>query len=125
MAKAIRLSKKAAPGQIGLRARRKKIRALVGAVDEETQVAKSATAGDTRWLEDIVTLRKAAEELVKRRQHGYSSLAKESSFRNTAALLNDPSPNSRKFAVRTLYELDPDQAATFVNNALRDGSQQE
>jgi HEAT repeat protein len=125
MAKAIRLSKKGA-SQIGLRARRKKtIRALVGPVDAETQVAKPVTDEDARWLEDVVMLRRAAEELVKRHRHGMASLAKESSFRNTAALLHDPSPNTRKLAVRTLYELDPDQAATFVNNALRDGSQQE
>ena len=124
MSKAIRLSKKS--GQIGLRARRKKtVRALVGPVDEETQLTKAVTEEDARWLEDIVTLRKAAEELVRRRHHGIASFVKESSFRNTAALLNDPSPNTRKLAVRTLYELDPDQAATFVNNALRDGSQQE
>ena len=126
MAKAIRLSKRDAPKQIGLRARRKKIiRTLVGAVDEPTNLAEPLTEEDPRWLEDIVTLRKAAEELVKTRQHGLTNLSKQSSFRTTAALLNDPSPDTRKFAVRTLYELDPDQAATFVNRALRDGSQQE
>ncbi|HEY6661164.1 MAG TPA: hypothetical protein VI031_08480, partial [Pyrinomonadaceae bacterium] len=31
----------------------------------------------------------------------------------------------RQKAVRDLYELDPDQAAMFVNNALRDGSPEE
>ena len=126
MAKAIRLSKRDAPKQIGLRARRRKIiRTLVGAADEPANSAAALTEEDARWLEDIVTLRKAAEELVKTRQHGLTNLSKQSSFRTTAALLNDPSPDTRKFAVRTLYELDPDQAATFVNNALRDGSQQE
>ena len=31
----------------------------------------------------------------------------------------------REKAVRDLYEMDPDQAATLVNNALRDGSPEE
>jgi HEAT repeat protein len=85
-------------------------------------------AEDTRWNNDIATLRRAAEELVNRR----NSRAKlglvripRSPFEQIAELLDDPSAEVREKAVRDLYETDPDQAATFVNNALRDGSPEE
>jgi len=85
-------------------------------------------AEDERWNNDIATLRRAAEELVKRR----NSRAKlglvripRSPFEQVAELLDDPSAEVREKAVRDLYEMDPDQAATLVNNALRDGSPEE
>lgn len=85
-------------------------------------------AEDERWNNDIATLRRAAEELVKRR----NSRAKlglvripRSPFEQIAELLDDPSAEVRQKAVRDLYEMDPDQAATFVNDALRDGSPEE
>jgi len=40
-------------------------------------------------------------------------------------LLDDPSAEVREKAVRDLYDTDPDQAATLVNNALRDGTPEE
>ena len=46
-------------------------------------------------------------------------------FEQIAKSLNDPSAAVREKAVRDLYELDPDQAAMLVNNALRDGSPEE
>lgn len=46
-------------------------------------------------------------------------------FEEIAESLDDPSAAVREKAVRDLYELDPDQAATLVNNALRDGSPEE
>ena len=81
---------------------------------------------DERWTEDIVILRRAAEELVQRRNHR-SALTKPSNdpFDDIAQSLDDPSPDVRKKAVRELYELDPDQAATLVNDALRAGSPEE
>ena len=85
-------------------------------------------AEDERWNNDIATLRRAAEELVKRR----NSRAKlglvripRTPFEQVAELLDDPSAEVREKAVRDLYEMDPDQAATLVNNALRDGSPEE
>ena len=85
-------------------------------------------AEDERWNNDIATLRRAAEELVKRR----NSRAKlglvripHGPFEQIAELLDDPSAEVRQKAVRDLYEMDPDQAATFVNNALRDGLPEE
>ena len=81
---------------------------------------------DERWTEAVITLRRAAEELVHRRSL-LPSLSKRvnSQFEDIAQSLDDPSPEIRKKAVRELYELDPDQAATLVNDALRAGSPEE
>src|SRR5215204_4066828 len=70
---------------------------------------------DERWTNDIATLRQAAEELVQRRKA-------KPEFEQIADLLDDPSAEVREKAVRDLYEINPDQAATLVNDALRDGS---
>ena len=85
-------------------------------------------AEDVRWNNDIATVRRAAEELVTRR----SSKAKlglvripRNPFEQVAELLDDPAADVREKAVRDLYQMDPDQAATLVNNALRDGSPEE
>jgi len=96
---------------------------------------------DERWNEDVATLRQAAEELVQRRHakltHSQSAQLTLSQspkliarpingpFDEIAQSLDDPSPEVRKRAVRELYELDPDQAATLVNDALRAGSPEE
>jgi HEAT repeat protein len=80
---------------------------------------------DARWLEDILILRRAAEEIVARRRRSTPALILgDRKFREIADALDDPSSEIRQSAVRRLYELDPDGAATFVNNALRDGSQE-
>jgi HEAT repeat protein len=80
--------------------------------------APSRRAEDQRWSNDIATLRRAAEELVQRR-------ISRSPFEQTAELLDDPSAEVRQKAVRDIYEMDPDRAATLVNDALRDGSSEE
>ena len=74
---------------------------------------------DERWNRDIATLRQAAQELAERRHN------QATPFDQIAGLLDDPSPSVREKAVRDLYEMDPDQAATLVNDALRDGSPEE
>src|SRR5687767_11661830 len=79
---------------------------------------------DGRWSRDVATLRQAAEELARRR----TVLQKPrvlTPFEQIAQALDEPSPEVREKAVRRLYELDPDQAATLVNDALRDGSPEE
>lgn len=82
---------------------------------------------DQRWSDDVATLRQAAEELVRRREFARPHLVRPTNgpFDEIAQSLDDPSPDVRKKAVRELYELDPDQAATFVNDALRAGSPEE
>lgn len=79
---------------------------------------------DERWSRDIATLRRAAEELARRR-NGLQKPRVFSPFEQIAQTLDDPSPEVREKAVRELYELDPDRAATLVNDALRDGSPDE
>ncbi|HKV35186.1 MAG TPA: hypothetical protein VJP89_12705 [Pyrinomonadaceae bacterium] len=82
---------------------------------------------DERWSADVATLREAAEELVRRRELAKPNLPRliNGPFDEIAQSLDDPSPEVRKKAVRELYELDPDQAATLVNDALRAGSPEE
>lgn len=85
-------------------------------------------AEDERWNNDIATLRRAAEELVRQR-NGKAKLSSpripHSPFEQIAELLDDPSAEVREKAVRDLYQMDPDQAATLVNKALRDGTPEE
>src|ERR1041384_6153673 len=77
---------------------------------------------DERWNRDIATLRRAAQQLAQRRNKPQKS---NSHFDQIAELLDDPSAAVREKAVRDLYELDADRAATLVNDALRDGSPEE
>jgi hypothetical protein len=83
---------------------------------------------DDRWSRDIATLRQAAEELVQRRNErpkvGQKRISR-TPFEQIASMLDDPSAEVREKAVRDLYEIDPDRAATLVNDALRDGSLEE
>lgn len=85
-------------------------------------------AEDERWSNDVATLRRAAEDLVRRRK-GKANLSparvSHSPFEQIAELLDDPSAEVREKAVRDLYEMDPDQAATHVNKALRAGTPEE
>jgi HEAT repeat protein len=75
---------------------------------------------DERWNRDIATLRQAAEDLAQRRHKPQNN-----PFDQCAVLRDVPSPSVREKAVRDLYEINPDQAATLVNDALRDGSPEE
>src|SRR5215213_10586690 len=81
---------------------------------------------DDRWTEDVATLRRAAEELVEHRSRRPARFkSNDTAFGEIAESLDDSSAEVRKQAVRDLYELDPDQAATLVNDALRAGSPEE
>lgn len=81
---------------------------------------------DERWSRDVATLREAAQELAQRRSKEQNHRrAANNPFEQIAQLLDDPSPAIREKAVRDLYETDPDQAATLVNDALRDGTPEE
>jgi HEAT repeat protein len=81
-------------------------------------------AEDERWSRDIATLRQAAQELAQRRSEKHLRSA-SGPFEQIAESLDDPSAEVRQKAVRDLYEMDPDQAATLVNGALREGSPEE
>ena len=93
-----------------------------------SSIAPARRAEDERWTNDIATLRQAAEELAKRRR-GKAMLRPllipRTPFEQIAEQLDDPSAAVREKAVRDLYEMDPDQAASLVNDALRDGTPEE
>jgi HEAT repeat protein len=92
------------------------------------QSKKARRSEDERWSNDIAILRRAAEDLAERRHKRLAPAQlrlTRTPFEQTAELLDDPSAEIRRKAVRDLYEIDPDQAAMFVNNALRDGSPEE
>jgi len=87
---------------------------------KQAKQSQTRRNGDERWARDMATLRQAAHELAERRHN-----APNTPFNQIAGLLDDPSPSVREKAVRDLYEMDPDRAATLVNDALRDGSPEE
>jgi len=81
--------------------------------------------GDDGWLGEQVILRRAAEDRARQRNastHVLRSSVSVESFDQLTEALEDPSPSVRYEAVRLLYELDPDRAASFFNVALREGS---
>jgi HEAT repeat protein len=94
-------------------------------MSKQSRKAPARRNEDERWSRDIATLRQAAHELAQRRNAGPRLRLASSPFEQTALLLDDPSAEVREKAVRDLYEMDPDQAATLVNDALRDGSPEE
>jgi len=87
---------------------------------------------EERWSEDIATLRKAAEELALKRGEPAKALealvrntrpqSDSSAFHQIATSMDDPAAEVRNAAVRALYDLDPDRAASLFNVALREGS---
>jgi len=94
-------------------------------MSKQAKKAPARRSEDERWSKDIATLRQAAQELARRRNDRPRLRLASSPFEQTAQLLDDPSAEVREKAVRDLYEMDPDQAATLVNDALRDGSPEE
>src|SRR5258705_4086130 len=87
---------------------------------------------EERWSEDIATLRKAAEELALKRGEPAKALqaivrnprpqSDSNAFHQIATAMDDPAAEVRNAAVRALYDLDPDRAASLFNIALREGS---
>jgi len=94
-------------------------------MSKQAKKAPARRSEDERWSKDIATLRQAAQELAQYRNDRPRLRLASSPFEQTAQLLDDPSAEIREKAVRDLYEMDPDQAATLVNDALRDGSPEE
>jgi HEAT repeat protein len=94
-------------------------------MSKQAKKAPVRRSEDERWSRDIATLRLAAQEMAERRNVRPRLRLTDGPFEQTVQLLDDPSAEVRKKAVRDLYEMDPDQAATLVNDALRDGSPEE
>jgi hypothetical protein len=96
-------------------------RDLIRSDDEESDAAEEA-----RWREHKAILRRAAEELAHRRAKAKSAalVGGGDSFQRLADSLEYASVEACCTAVRALYELDPDRAASFFNLALRGSSPQ-
>ncbi len=84
---------------------------------------------EDRWRLEQDILRRAAEELAhlkaKATATSLNDLARigpDESFDLITRSLDDPSAEVRSAVVRRLYDLDPDQAASFFNDSLRQGS---
>ncbi|HSE24936.1 MAG TPA: hypothetical protein VLB68_24970 [Pyrinomonadaceae bacterium] len=81
---------------------------------------------DELWQHDIEVLREAARRRLLESTSGALVLREPNTpFQEIAASLDSPALETRRRAVRNLYELDPDRAATLFNVALRDGSVEE
>ena len=87
-------------------------------------IQKNNDADDESWQQEQAVLRRAAEEWTRRRNKTGVVLPSRFSakFDQLTLALDDPSPALRNEAVRALYELDPDRAASFFNDALRERS---
>lgn len=94
-------------------------------MSKQVKKAPARRSEDERWSRDVATLRQAAQELAQRRNVGPRLRLASGPFEQTSQLLDDPSAAVREKAVRDLYEMDPDRAASLVNDALRDGSPEE
>jgi len=81
---------------------------------------------DELWQQDIEVFREAARRrLQKSTTNAIVVREPHTPFQEIAASLDSPALETRRRAVRNLYELDPDRAATLFNVALRDGSVEE
>ncbi len=87
---------------------------------------------DERWRQQQSVLRRAAADLAHRRAESTATpitdrkqTGQEDSFDLIIRSLEDPSPEVRNVAVRAFYDLNPDLAASFFNNALLQGSPEE
>jgi HEAT repeat protein len=90
--------------------------------------AKLNEVEEERWRKEQANLRRAAEHRARQRNEikvTPPSNVRVDSFDELTEALEDPSPGARHEAVRALYELDPDRAASFFNIALREGSSAE
>lgn len=87
---------------------------------------------DERWRQQQAILRRAAADHAHRRAESRAAtitdrkqIGQDDSFDLIIRSLEDPSPEVRNVAVRVFYDLNPDVAASFFNNALMQGSPEE
>ena len=93
----------------------------------QTRSSEESQNEDVRWQIEQQTLRRAAAELAKQRSQrkaaAMSHLAAVGEARRLEVItesLEDPSKEVRNAAVRTLYSVNPEYAASFFNGALRE-----
>lgn len=97
--------------------------------DTRRDTSARSRAEDERWRIEKQTLRRAALELARRRAQlkmtamsDLATVGEDDSLEIITKSLEDPSAEVRNAAVRALYRLNPDFAASFFNRALREGT---
>jgi HEAT repeat protein len=87
---------------------------------------------EERWRQEQEVLRQAAAELAHNKATAAAAtlsdlarLGPGDSLDLITRALDDPSPEVRTAAVRTLYDLNADLAASCLNNSLREGSHEQ
>lgn len=99
----------------------------VRSVGSPTNADNGIRLEEERWNQEKQALRRAAIELAKQRaQREVAAMAKlatvdkENSLEVITESLDDSSSEVRNAAVRALYRVNPEFAATFFNSALRE-----
>ena len=94
-----------------------------------SQISDLSSQNEDRWRQEQEVLRQAAAELAHSKAvaaaatiSDLSRLGPGDSFELITRALDDPSAEVRTAAVRTLYDLNSDLAASCLNNSLRQGS---
>lgn len=82
---------------------------------------------EEQWHRNMATLRRAAEEIASRRPipHPTERRINPDSFHRLAASLGDSNEADKAPVVRKLYKMDPERAATFLNNTLQECTPEE
>lgn len=82
--------------------------------------AAAAPSDEERWQRDMATLRRAAEDLAKRRsEQRISPRPNVDHFDRVASSVIDCTDQQRPATIRDLYKLDPERAASFLNTFLQ------
>lgn len=91
---------------------------------EDTNAA--AKFDEDQWQRDMATLRRAAEDLARRRAaKGIELRPAGDQFDRLAASVLECSDDQRPRAFRLLYNHDPERAASFLNMVLHAGNREE
>jgi hypothetical protein len=109
---------------------RKPARVLPPLQNKSTKPEVQPTVGpseEERWQRDMATLRRAAEDLAKRRSGQRVSSRRPSvdQFDRIASSVIECTDQQRPATIRHLYSLDPERAASFLNMFLHGCSREE
>jgi hypothetical protein len=83
------------------------------------------SSDEERWQQDMATLRRAAEDLAKRRSEQSMSPRPNVDFDRIASSVIECTDQQRPATIRHLYKLDPERAASFLNMFLQACSREE
>ena len=77
---------------------------------------------EEQWNRDMATLRRAAEEIARKRPIPLSLERRNTSdiFHRLADSLSDSTTADKARTIRKLYNMDPERAATFLNITLEE-----